>query len=330
MSAREKSQESPGQDQNQISIGSSDLGLSIPDQCPNCGKKNTFVLDSGELVCSNCGFVLREKIEETTPEWRTFATSPGDESPARAGSPTDLAKHDMGLSTVIGSEDVDAKGRAFNSSMRSTFERLRTWDSRLKVHTSQERDLRKAFRDLGITSQKMNLSISIVEKAAYIYRKAFERKLIRGRTISGMIAAALYAAIRETDTPRPIKDVAEASAVDLSDIRRNYRVIVKELDLRMPVLDPRRLVSRISKRVGVKDRTELRAVDLVRQAEEAGIASGKEPMGVAAAAVYLASLLESDRKTEKEISAASGLSEVSIRHTYSQMKSGLKISLDQK
>jgi transcription initiation factor TFIIB len=314
---------------NPVSIGSSDLGLSIPEVCPNCGKKNTFVLDSGELVCSNCGYVLREKLEETGPEWRTFSSSPGEESPARAGSPTNLAIPDMGLSSVIGSENTDAKGGALNSSMKTSLERLRTWDSRSKVHTSQERDLRKAFRELEVMSQKMNASSSIVEKAAYIYRKALERKLIRGRTISGMIAAALYAAIRESDTPRTIKDVVEASGVELSDIRRDYRVIVNELDLRMPVLDPRRLVSRISKRVGAKDKTEIRAVDLVRRAEEAGIASGKEPIGVAAAAVYLASLLESDRKTEKEISKASGLSEVSIRNTYGQMKKGLQIVLEQ-
>jgi transcription initiation factor TFIIB len=305
----------------------SDVELSVPGRCPNCGKEGTFVFDSGELVCSNCGYVLREKIEEAGPEWRTFPSKQGEQSPARAGSPTNIARHDMGLSTVIGSENTDAAGRSLGSSMRTTLERLRTWDRRTQVHTAQERDLRKAFRELEVISEKMNLGNSIVEKAAYIYRKALERKLIRGRTIFGMIAAALYAAIRESDTPRPIKDVAEASGMKLPDIRRDYRVIVKELDLRMPVLDPRRLVSRIARRVGVKERTENRAIDLVKRAEEVGIATGKEPVGVAAAAVYLASLLESDRKTEKEISAASGLTEVTIRHTYTLMKEALGIEV---
>ena len=304
-----------------------ELSLYIRKKCPNCGKENTFVLDSGsgELVCTNCGYVLRENIEETGPEWRTFSSEEGDR--ARAGSPTDIARHDMGLSTIIGSENRDASGRSLGSSMRTTLERLRTWDRRTQVHTAQDRDLIQAFNQLETISQKMNLGASIVEKAAYIYRKALEQDLIRGRTISGMIAAALYAAIRESDTPRTIKDIGEVSGAKLSDIRRDYRVIVKELDLRMPVFDPRRLVSRIASRAGVKQSTETKAIDLVKKAEEIGITTGKDPTGVAAAAVYLASLLESDHKTEKEISKASGLTEVTIRHRYIEMKDALGISI---
>lgn len=306
-----------------------ELSQSIPKNCPNCGKENTFVLDSGsgELVCTNCGFVLRENIEETGPEWRTFSSEEGERSGARVGSPTNIARHDMGLSTIIGSENRDASGRSLGSSMRTTLERLRTWDRRTQVHTTQDRDLIQAFNQLATISQKMNLGASIVEKAAYIYRKALEQDLIRGRTISGMIAAALYAAIRESDTPRTIKDIGEVSGAKLSDIRRNYRIIVKELDLRMPVFDPRRLVSRIASRAGVKQSTETKAIDLVKKAEEIGITTGKDPTGVAAAAVYLASLLESDHKTEKEISKASGLTEVTIRHRYIEMKDALGISI---
>ncbi len=303
--------------------------LVIPNLCPNCGKENTFAIDSesGELVCTNCGYVLKENIEETGPEWRTFSGDEEDRSRARAGPPIDIARHDMGLSTIIGSENKDATGKPLNYSIRTTLERLRSWDRRTQVHTAQDRDLIQAFTQLDVISQKMNLGASIVEKAAYIYRKALERDLIRGRTISGMIAAALYAAIRESDTPRTIKDIAESSGVKLSDLKRDYRTIVKELDLRMPVLDPRRLVSRISNRAGVKQSTETKAMELVRKAEEAGITTGKDPMGVAAVAVYLASLLEGDHKTEKEISEASGLTEVTLRHRYFEMKNALAIDV---
>jgi transcription initiation factor TFIIB len=299
----------------------------IPKQCPNCGKENTFVFDSGELVCTNCGYVLRESIEDTAPEWRTFPSDEGEDSRARVGSSTNIARHDMGLSTIIGSENKDASGKSLNSSMKSTLERLRTWDRRTQVHSSRDRDLIQAFNELNGISQKMNLSALIVEKAAYIYRKALEQDLIRGRTISGMIAAALYAAIRESDTPRTIKDIAESSGAKLSDIRRDYRIIVNELDLRMPVFDPRRLVSRITSRAGAKQTTETKAIDLVKRSEEIGITTGKDPTGVAAAAVYLASLLESDHKTEKEISEASGLTEITIRHRYLEMKDSLGIEI---
>jgi transcription initiation factor TFIIB len=285
------------------------------------------VFDSatGELACTNCGYVLRDQIEETAPEWRSFPREAGEESRARVGSPTNLARVGMGLSTQIGLENTDAAGRSLKSSMKTSLERLRTWDRRTQVHTSAERDLNRAFRELDATSQKMNIAAPIVEKAAYIYRKALERKLIRGRSISGMIAAALYAAIRESDTPRTIKDVAESSGEKLSDIKRDYRVIVSELDLRMPVLDPRRLVTRIASRVRAKERTEVRAIELVKRAEDLGIVTGKEPIGVAAAAVYLASLSESDHKTEKDVAAAAGVTEVTLRNRVAQMRRSLGI-----
>jgi transcription initiation factor TFIIB len=234
----------------------------------------------------------------------------------------------MGLSTIIGSENRDASGGSlFDSSIRASIERLRTWDKRTQVHSAQDRDLIQAFNELDGFSQKMNLSSSIVEKAAYIYRKALERNLIRGRTISGMIAASLYAAIRESDTPRTLKDIAESSGAKLSDIRRDYRIIVRELDLKMPIFDPRRLVFRISSKAGVKQSTETKALELVKRSEEIGITIGKDPTAVAAAAVYLASLLEGDRKTEREISEASALSEVTLRHRYVEMKDALKIEI---
>jgi transcription initiation factor TFIIB len=304
-----------------------DASLVVPKRCPNCGKWNTFVLDSGsgEMVCSNCGFVLKENIEETGPEWWTGGEE-GSKSKARAGSPTNLARSDMGLSTAIGSENSDASGKSLGAS-KSSLERLRRWDRRTQVHSSKERDLARAFEELRVFSDKLNLSSSIVERAAYIYRKALEKNLIKGRSIDGMITAALYTAIREYDIPRTIKNVAALSRTSVKSVRRDYRLIVEELDLKLPIFDPRRLVSSISRKVGLREKTELRAIELVKRAEDAGIATGKEPMAVAAAAVYLATRIEPDPKTEKEISAASGLSDVTIRKRYTEIRDVLGIKV---
>src|SRR5271157_2853452 len=177
-------------------------------KCPRCGKSKMITDGTGsELYCSECGLVVKEKIVDAGPEWRSFSSDErGDRS--RSGSPTSIAIHDMGLATVIGGLNKDASGRSLSGSMKSTVERLRTWDRRSQVHESVDRNLRQAFSELDRLAEKLNVSDAVIEKAAYIYRKAIERKLIRGRSISGLIAASLYAAFRNTETPRTLKDVA--------------------------------------------------------------------------------------------------------------------------
>src|SRR5579864_879785 len=134
------------------------------DKCPRCGR-GPMVLDSesGELVCSNCGFVVKEKIEDTGPEWRSSSKDEGkDES--RAGLPTSIASHDMGLSTMIGSTNRDSTGRPLSGSMRTTVDRLRTWDRRSQMHESADRNMGKAFMQLRTFSDKLSLSDEIIER----------------------------------------------------------------------------------------------------------------------------------------------------------------------
>ncbi len=295
------------------------------DRCPRCGK-GPMVSDSatGELVCSNCGYVVTEKIEEIGPEWRSFSNEKL-ESRARTGAPSSLAMHDMGLSTVMGLENTDASGRSLKSSMKSTLERLRTWDRRSQVHTPAERNLRQAMMELDRLSDKLKVSDAVVEKAAYIYRKALEKKLIRGRSISSLIAASLYAAVRDTETPRTLKELVAISSVQKAELARSYRLLIKELDLRLPVIDPIRSISKIASKAGLSERTKRRALEILKKAEEAGITAGKAPMGMAASALYIASVIEKENKIQKDIAAAAGITEVTIRNRYKGLKEGLKI-----
>src|SRR5437773_9128925 len=151
---------------------------SAGNRCPRCGK-GPMIVDSasGEMFCANCGFVVKEKIEETGPEWNA-ATQEEREQRARTGSPTSITMHDMGLATVIGRPNRDATGRSLSSATKSTMDRLRTWDSRSQVHASMDRNLRQAFSELDRFAEKLSVHQSVIEKAAYIYRKALERGLL--------------------------------------------------------------------------------------------------------------------------------------------------------
>jgi transcription initiation factor TFIIB len=310
-----------------LSTSGGDLKKSVRfvESCPRCGK-GPLVMDStlGELFCSNCGFVIKEKLADTGPEWRAF-TQEEKNSRAHTGSPSSLAMHDMGLATVIGVADRDAKGKSLPASMKTTIERLRTWDGRSQIHDSADRNRRQAFSQLDRLTDKLNVNDAVVEKSAYIYRKALERGLVRGRSISGLIAAALYAACRDTETPRTLKDISAISGIRKKEIARCYRLLFRELDLRVPVVDPIKCLARIASKVGLQERTKRKAMEILRRAQENRSSSGKDPMGLAAAALYVACVLEKENKTQKDVAEAASVTEVTIRNRYKGLKATLTI-----
>ena len=295
------------------------------ERCPRCNH-GPMVIDSsgGELACSNCGFVIKERIEEVGPEWRAFSKEEKDDR-SRIGAPSSLAIHDKGLATVIGAEGRDASGRALSSSMKSAIERLRTWDGRSQVHEPADRNLRQAFSELDRLADKLSLSDAVIEKAAYIYRKALERGLVRGRSISCLISAALYAACRDTSTPRTLKDIAKMSNIPKKDLARGYRLLLRQLDLKMPVVDPTRCIARIASTAGLSERTRRRAFKILKMAEDTRTSAGKDPMGLAAAALYVACVLEGENKTQKDVAEAAAVTEVTIRNRYKGLKAALNI-----
>jgi transcription initiation factor TFIIB len=302
--------------------------------CSTCGKGQTVITDpeSGEIICSNCGTVISDKTEETKPEWRNFTDNqPKDKR--RTGNPLSLARHDMGLYTIIGKTDKDAKGQKLDASIRSTMGRLRTWDYRTQEHTSTDRNLSQAFNHLDRLKDKLSLSDSVVEKAAYIYRKAQQRKLVRGREIHSVLAATVYIACREMGTPRTLKDIAEISNIKRKDITRNYRRLVIELDLKIPIVEPMKCITRIANKVDVSQKTKLKAMDLMSDVtKRGGISAGKNPMGLAATVLYLSSTITGEKEeknnniTQAMFAKAAGVTEVTIRN----ISKGLRNYLDLK
>ncbi|HEU4822280.1 MAG TPA: TFIIB-type zinc ribbon-containing protein [Nitrososphaeraceae archaeon] len=290
--------------------------------CSTCNKDNMAVTDPeyGEIVCSNCGTVISEKLEDTSHQERRASTLEEADRRARTGTPFSLALHDMGLSTIIGRENKDASGQIIDIAMRSKIERLRTWDHRTLFHKSGDRNFMKAFGQLDRLKEKLGLSDTIVEKAAYTYRKVQERGLVKGRTIDSMLAASLYSACREMETPRTIKDIAEKSNVNRKDIARSYRTLVFELGIRTPVVSPMKCIARVANKLGIKEKTKQQALSIMEEVVIKEISAGKEPMGLAATVLYASSLRNEEKIPQKEIAAASGVTEVTIRNRFKDLK----------
>ena len=295
------------------------LKLSNYERCPGCNK-SSLVLDenSGELACSTCGIVISENGQSEAPEWRSFANDGSDKS--RVGSGTSITIHDMGLSTVIGTANKDATGKPLSSSMKKSIDRLRTWDSRSQAKTSADRNLRQALNEMDKLKDKLSLTDTVIEKSAYIYRKANEKKLVKGRSIQGLVAACVYAACRDTETPRTLDDVANGINIRRKDVARCYRLIFRELDLKVPVADPINGIARIASIAGLGEKTKRKAIELLKKAKKIGLAAGKDPMGIAAAALYLSCIADGKNTTQKDISNASGVTEVTIRNRCTGLK----------
>ena len=209
--------------------------------------------EHGEIICARCGHVIQDKIEEVGAEWRSFENQPDR---GRTGDGTYLSKHDMGLATIISRSNKDVTGKPLSSGMKNTIERLRMWDNRSQAYTAGDRNLRQAFSHLLSLKEKLVLTDAVIEKTAYIYRKAHERRLTRGRQISAFLCATLYAACRETETPRTLKEISKSSTVKVKQINKCYRILVEQFELRMPLIDPIVCVSRIANKAGVSERTK--------------------------------------------------------------------------
>jgi len=297
------------------------------DKCPECGGTNLIHdYDTGETVCGSCGLVLHEQMMDKGPEWRAF-TQEEKESRSRVGIPTSYSVHDKGLSTAIGRVDRDAFGRKLPLSTRLQMWRLRKWQIRSRVHSSVDRNLAQAMAELDRLSDKVYIPGPVKEKAAVIYRKALDKGLVRGRSIAAIAAAALYAACRTTETPRTLREISEASLVDKKDVARCYRLLLRELEVQMPIADPLTYVSKIAERTGISGQTQGLAIKILNEARLKRAASGKDPMGLAAAALYIACLQNNEKKTQKDIAEAAGVTEVTVRNRYKNLKRQLKLEL---
>jgi transcription initiation factor TFIIB len=300
---------------------------SLVEKCPECTSKNlVHDNDTGETICGDCGLVLFERLFDKGPEWRAF-TLQEKASRSRVGSPTSMSIHDKGLSTAISQIDRDAYGRKLPISTRLQMWRLRKWQIRSRVHSSIDRNLAQAMSELDRISGAVYIPHQIKEKAALIYRKALDKGLVRGRSINSIMAAAVYASCRQSGTPRTLRDITEASLVDKKDVARCYRLLLQELQVKMPISDPLTYISKIAEKTGISGKTQGKAIAILREARKKRFVAGKDPMGLAAATLYIASLQNNEKITQKDIAEAAGVTEVTVRNRYKCLMRQLHLNL---
>jgi transcription initiation factor TFIIB len=240
----------------------------------------------------------------------------------RTGMPFSIARSDMGLSTIMGRTNKDARGNKISSSMLS---RLRRWDSRIQLYASTDKNLVQAFVELDTLKDKLGLPNAVIEKTAYIYRKAQQRGLTRGRSVSALLAAAIYTVCRQMGIPRTLDDIAIISNTKRKPIAKCCRLIIFELDLKLPIIDTTSCVARVADRVSISERTKHRAISLMNDVVKSGLSAGKDPMALAATVVYASCLRTGERKRQMDIANAADTTEVTIRTRFKEIKNRLEL-----
>ena len=278
----------------------------------NC-KKNEMITDAytGEIACGSCGIVSSDQIVDQGSE--SVGSNLNDYmNNSRVGAKRSLKMIDMGLSTIIEAKDRDVTGKPLSLENRRMFYRLRMWDRNSRSAASSK-SFQKAFILLDAISSKLGLPESVVEETAYLFRKIAARKILAGRSTSAMLCATIYITCRITDTPRTLQDVVEAGNIKKKVLQRTYRFLAKELDLSPEAYSPSEFVTRIAKGLTLSEKTQRLAFKILDLCAKKQVSTSKNPMAMAASAVYLASTITSESVSQLKISKISGISAVTIR-----------------
>jgi len=296
--------------------------------CMGCGQ-STFTKDyaRGERTCSVCGLVASDRTADTGPEWRAF-TAEEKNARARVGAPATYTIADKGISTMIDWRNRDASGKAIKSTTRAAMYRMRKWHIRSRLHSSQHRNLSIAMSEMHRLSSQLGIPRDVRETAALLYRKTLITKLVRGRSIESVVAASIYLACRIHRIPRPLDEIVAETNVDRKKVGYAVRLVVSRVNVNVPLPSAKDLIPRMSSDLMLEGRTVKKATEIINQAKERYVTIGKSPGGIAGAALYIAGILEDDRRTQREIAQASRVTEVTIRNRYKELVRVLGITID--
>jgi len=296
-------------------------------RCPECGSNHlSRDYSRAELVCHECGLVIDEDLIDHGPEWRAF-DSEQREKRARTGAPMTYTIHDKGHSTMISWQNRDAYGKSIPTRNRAQLFRLRKWQTRTRISNATERNLAVALSSLDRLASGLSLPRTVRETAAMIYRKAALKNLIRGRSVEGVSAAALYAACRQCHVPRTLDEISNIAHMSRKEIGRNYRYVSRELGLKLMPTTPQDYISRFCSELKLSADVQAKTMDILKEAAKKELTSGRGPTGIAAASLYIASVLCGERRTQREVSEVTGVTEVTIRNRYKELSEKLDIDV---
>lgn len=301
--------------------------------CPECKSSLVDDTSSGERVCSMCGIVVMEQLADYGPESKSSSLEERFKL-TRASGQTTFSQHDLGIATEISISTKDYSGKTINYQVANQMHNLRKWQQRVRVSSPRERRLANVLSVIGATCQNQSLSDNVLETAAKIYRGLDSHMEVKGKSVACIAAAVIYMACKQCDVVRSLEEICAGTGMS-KDLKmktklaaKYYRTLVMELgSVTAPVITMDKYISKISNLTNTDVRVERLALEIAEKTKDSNVADGKAPNGIAAAYLYIGSILLGQNVLQRDVSSVSGVTEVTIRNRCKEILSNYKLNL---
>jgi transcription initiation factor TFIIB len=280
-----------------------------------------------------CGIVVMEQLADYGPESKSSSLEERTKL-TRASGQTTFSQHDLGIATEISISTKDYSGKTINYQVANQMHNLRKWQQRVRVSSPRERRLANVLSMIGSTCQGLSLSENVLETASMIYRNLDSHMEVKGKSVACIAAAVIYMACKQCNVVRSLEEVCAETGSN-KDLKmrtklsaKYYRMLVMELgSVTAPIITMDKYISKISNLTNTDVRVERLALEIAEKTKDMNVADGKAPNGIAAAYLYIASILLGQNVLQRDVSSVAGVTEVTIRNRCKEILSGYKLNL---
>ena len=307
--------------------------IEIEKCCPECESTLVDDVQNGERICSGCGVVVAEQMADYGPEARSSSLEEKMKL-ARATGQTTYSQHDLGIATEISISTKDYSGKSINSDVANQMNNLRKWQQRIRVSSPRERRLSNVLAKIGDTCKVLNLSKNVLETSSMVYRNLDGKMDVKGKSVASITAATIFMACKQCDVVRSLNEIC-AGICTVKDLKaktklaaKYYRTMVMELGASStPVVTMDKYISKIANLSKTDVRVERLALEIFEKTRNRNLADGKAPNGIAAAYLYVASILLGQNVLQRDVSSVAGVTEVTIRNRCKEILTCYKLSV---
>ena len=307
--------------------------IEIEKCCPECESTLVDDVQNGERICSGCGVVVAEQMADYGPEARSSSLEEKMKL-ARATGQTTYSQHDLGIATEISISTKDYSGKTINSEVANQMNNLRKWQQRIRVSSPRERRLSNVLAKIGDTCKVLNLSKNVLETSSIVYRNLDGKMDVKGKSVASITAATIFMACKQCDVVRSLNEIC-AGICTVKDLKaktklaaKYYRTMVMELGASStPVVTMDKYISKIANLSKTDVRVERLALEIFEKTRNRNLADGKAPNGIAAAYLYVASILLGQNVLQRDVSSVAGVTEVTIRNRCKEILTCYKLSV---
>ena len=303
-------------------------------KCSACESSLIDDTVNGEIICSGCGIVVAEQMEDYGPEVKSNRLEDKMKL-ARATGQTTYSQHDLGIATEISIGPKDFSGKTINSEVANQMNNLRKWQKRVRVSSSRDRRLSNVLGKISEVCQNCSLPKNVAETASMIYRSLDSKHIqVKGKSVLSISAAVVYLACKRCDVIRSLEEIIQGTTT-MKEAKakaklaaKYYRTLAMELGTASaPVVTMDKYISKIANMTNTDTRVERLALEIAEKTKNRSITDGKAPNGIAAAYLYISSILLGQSILQRDVSSVSGVTEVTIRNRCKEILSNSKLNL---